>query len=435
MADLSGALAWLESHINLEAIEAGRHLAPTLDRIAGLCRLMGDPQHSFPVIHITGTNGKGSVARIVTALMRSKGLTVGTYTSPDLERINERIAWNGQAIDDAGLTEVLGALADLETLTPQVASRFELLTAAAFRYFADVAVDVGVIEVGLGGRWDATNVVSAQVAVVTNVSMDHQAILGPSLRDIAAEKAGIIKTGATLILGETAPDLAAVFKSTAQGAGEVEVWERGADFDCASSTLAHGGRLVHLRTPKAEYPGTFLAMHGAHQGHNAACAVAAAEAFFAAPVEPEVVAEALGTVSNPGRMEVVGRAPLVVLDGAHNPAGAAAASATLAEEFVVEGRRIAVVGFLQGRDPLEMLRALAGRSGFATVLACPPPSPRAMAPIDVIAAAAQLGLPAEACDSVETALKRAGEMAGADDMVLVTGSLYLVGRARHILMG
>jgi dihydrofolate synthase/folylpolyglutamate synthase len=149
--------------------------------------LMGDPQHAYPVIHITGTNGKGSVARMVTALLVARGLRVGTYTSPHLERVNERMAWNGEPIPDEDLAEVIGAVAELETLLESPPTHFEILTAAAFRWFADVAVDVAVIEVGLGGRWDATNVADAQVAVLTNVSLDHAETIGPGLTDIATE--------------------------------------------------------------------------------------------------------------------------------------------------------------------------------------------------------------------------------------------------------
>ncbi|MHB1486356.1 MAG: bifunctional folylpolyglutamate synthase/dihydrofolate synthase [Acidimicrobiales bacterium] len=432
--DLGQALAWLESHVNLEAIEAGHHAAPTLERITALCTLLGDPQVAYPVIHITGTNGKGSVARMLTGLLVAKGLSVGTYTSPDLEQINERVAWNDDPISDEDLTNGLWALRQLEALMAEPASRFELLTACAFAYFADVVVDVAVVEVGLGGRWDATNVVVSQVDIVTNVSMDHEDILGPDLADIASEKAGIIKPGATLVLGETDPGLAAIFKAKAGKAGEVTVWEREREFACESNRLAHGGRVVDLRTPGGRYPEVFLSLHGAHQGLNAACALAGAEAFFATPLDEGVVAEALGQVTHPGRLEVVGHAPLVVLDGAHNPAGAQTTRASLAEEFVVVGDRIVVMGLLRGRDPFEMLRAL-GPGAFQVLIACAPPSPRAMPAVELAAAAEMLDLRAEVAGSVDGAVERALKLAGPDDMVLVTGSIYLVGAARHIIVG
>ncbi|HEX5265449.1 MAG TPA: hypothetical protein VFW24_01630, partial [Acidimicrobiales bacterium] len=165
--NLPEALAWLESHVNLEAIMRGRKEAPTLDRIRELTGLMGDPQRAYPVVHITGTNGKGSTARMITSLLMARGLSVGTYTSPDLQRVNERLAWNGAPVGDDDLADLLSALADLEDLMTAAPHRFDLLTAAAFRWFADQAVDVGVLEVGLGGLWDATNVADGVVAVVT----------------------------------------------------------------------------------------------------------------------------------------------------------------------------------------------------------------------------------------------------------------------------
>jgi dihydrofolate synthase/folylpolyglutamate synthase len=183
----------------------GRANLPTLDRIRALCDLMGDPQLSAPVIHVTGTNGKGSTVGIVAELLVAVGLSVGAFTSPDLTVINERITRNGEPIGDPELIEVLGSLAALEPLLDSKPTRFDLLTAAAFRWFADVAVDVAVVEVGLGGRWDATNVVEPAVAVVTNVSEDHLEVLGPTLIDVAREKAGIVKAGSLVVLGETDP--------------------------------------------------------------------------------------------------------------------------------------------------------------------------------------------------------------------------------------
>ena len=259
---------------------------------------------------------------------------MGTYTSPNLARVNERLARNGEPIDDQELAEVLGALAVLEPLLPERTTRFELLTAAAFRWFADSPVDVAVIEVGLGGRWDATNVVEPDVAVITNVSYDHVEILGPTLVDIATEKAGIIKPGCRVVVGETDPELLEVFTAAADERGAAETWVRGVEFDCVASRVAVGGRLLDLRTPGARYPEVFLSLHGAHQGDNAACAVAAAEAFFGAPLAPEVV-EARPGLGARARVawRSSGRAPVIVLDGAHNVAGAQALARALVAEF------------------------------------------------------------------------------------------------------
>jgi dihydrofolate synthase/folylpolyglutamate synthase len=403
--------------------------ARRLDRVRRLLELMGDPQQSYPAIHITGTNGKGSVARMVTALLAARGLNVGTYTSPHLERLNERMAWGGDPIPDDDLAEVIGAVAELEPLLESPPTYFEILTAAAFRWFADVAVDVAVIEVGLGGRWDATNVVDAQVAVITNVSLDHAETIGPELTDIATEKVGIVKPESTLVLAETAPDLLEIFEA----AGAADTWIRGRDFRCGTNRLAHEGRVVDLYTPAAAYEGLYLPVHGPFQGDNAAVALAAVEAFFGAPLASEVVAEAFAGLRLPGRLEVVSRHPLCVLDGAHNPAGGIAATAALNEAFgpVISGR-ILVIGLLQGRDPDEMLRCF-GAADARLVVACPPPSPRALPAATVADAARALGVPAEEATSVSEAVATALALAGPEELVHVTGSLYVVGAARSAL--
>lgn len=416
----------------------GRTSVPTLERITALCRLLGDPQLAAPLIHVTGTNGKGSTVGILTELLSTVGLTVGTFTSPDLTAINERITRNGEPITDAELIEVLASLAALEPLIDGTPTRFDLLTAAAFRWFADVAVDVAVVEVGLGGRWDATNVVEPVVAVVTNVSEDHLEVLGPTLMDVAREKAGIIKTGTHLILGETDAELAGIFLAAADSVGAACVWRRGSsegdgDFACGANDVAVGGRLVDLRTPGGHYEQVFLGLHGAHQGDNAAVALAAAEAFFAAALDDDIVRTALGSVRVPGRLEVVGRSPLVVLDGAHNAAGARALALALAGDFAVEGPKVAVVGMLGGRDPVAMMAALAS-GGVTQVVVCPAPSPRALPVPDLLAAARQAGVPAEAAESVPAACELGIQRAGESGLVVVTGSLYVVGEARSIFV-
>lgn len=391
--------------------------------------LMGDPQRSYPVIHLTGTNGKGSTARMITALLVGRGLSVGTYTSPDLQGVNERLTWNAEPISDEALAEVLEGVIRLEELTGAVPTRFEVLTAAAYRWFADVAVDVAVVEVGLGGRWDATNVANAEVAVVTNVSLDHAEILGPTLSDIAWEKAGIVKPTSRLVLGETDATLAPLFRH----AGAAATLERGIDFGCEDNQPAHGGRLVDLRTRASSYEEVYVPLHGSHQGDNAAIALAAAETFFEAPLAPEVVEEALAEVRVPGRMEVVSRHPLVILDGAHNPAGAEAAATTLASEFSATRGRVIVIGLLRGRDAGEMLRILGGPHTRA-VVACSPPSPRALPAAEVAGAAQGMGLHAVTADSVAAAVERGMALSGSEDLVFVTGSLYVVGAARDRLV-
>jgi dihydrofolate synthase/folylpolyglutamate synthase len=406
---------------------------PTLDRMVRLMDLMAEPQHQYPVIHLTGTNGKTSTARIVAALLQAKGLTVGTFTSPHLERINERLTAGGVPVTDDELAELLSSIALLEPLLGGARlTWFEILTAAAYRWFAERPVHAAVVEVGLGGRWDATNVADGQVAVVTNIGLDHTEFLGPTRAHVAEEKAGIIKPGSILILGETDPELAPIFRD--QGADAV--WERDHDFGLLSNQRAVGGRLLTVRTPGAQYDNVFLALHGAHQGDNFAAALAATEAFFDAPLAPEVVAEAAATVESPGRLEVVARHPLVILDGVKNQEGARAAALAVAEEFDGGRSRILVIGMLRGHEPEEILTSLeADRASLIVV--CPAPTPRTYPP-EELADAARLvapGVEVVTADSVAGAVDLARETAGEDDLILVTGSLYVVGAARAAILG
>ena len=418
------ALAYLDEHTDLERLVAGTWEPPTLERMRVLSDLLAEPQRAQPAIHVTGTNGKGSTVRLLSSLLAAHNLAVGTYTSPDLERVNERLSRNGEPIDDESFADVVAAIADVEGLSGVRPHRFEVLTLAAFRWFADAPVDAAVVEVGLGGRWDATNVVDASVAVVTNVGLDHTEVLGPTRADVAGEKAGIVKPGSTLVLGETDPALVPIFEREEPAA----LWLRDRDFGCTSNQVAVGGRSLDLFTPSARYDEVFVALHGSHQGENAAVALAAAEAFFGRPLHEEVVREAFATVQVPGRFEVVGRSPLVVLDGAHNPDGARAAASTLGD-FAIGGERILVVGMNQGRDPVEMLEALDARSARA-VVATSADWVRAMPPVDIADAARSLGVDAEVVPSVGAALERAIGVASEEDLVLVAGSLYVVGEAR-----
>jgi dihydrofolate synthase/folylpolyglutamate synthase len=434
--NVKDARAWLDAHVNLESagLPPGadrRATAPTLKRIEELVRLLGSPHESYPVIHLTGTNGKTSVARMTAELLEMSGLSVGTYTSPHLERVNERIVWNGDPVDDPTLARLLSRIADVEPHLAERPSYFEILTAAAFTWFSDVAVDVAVAEVGVGGTWDATNVVDGQVAVITNVSVDHVEYLGPTREQIAAEKAGIVKPGSTLVLGETDPALVGAFLER----GAREVVRRGIDFGVAANRPAHAGRLVELFTPDARYDEVYLPLHGAHQADNAAAALMGAEAFLGRPLAEDVVTDAFAAVRSPGRLEVVRHQPLVLLDGAHNVAGAGALRAALMEEFPSSPRTL-VVGLLREKDPHEMLAALDARS-TARLICCRPPSPRALDPAAVAAAATDLGVnPArvQTFETVEEAVRHALEVTDANQQIVVTGSLYVVGEARHALL-
>jgi len=426
---LPEALAWLDDHVDFESRMPRRRAVPTLQRMRALTALLGEPQQSIPSIHITGTNGKGSTTTMATSLLMAKGLTVGTYTSPNLHAVRERLAHNGEAIDDASLTDVLSELALLEPLLPERPTRFELLTAAALSWFSTEAVDAMVVEVGLGGTWDCTNVVQGDVAVLTNVSYDHTDVLGPTLEGIATDKAGIIEPGSRVVVGEMAPALADIVTRRAREVGAASVWMAGRDFGCESNQVAVGGRLVTLWTPGGRYEDILVPLHGAHQGLNASVALAAVEAFFGDALDAEVVEEGLAAVRVPGRLEVLGRRPLLLVDGAHNAAGMAALAHALTEEFAVDGESVAVVGMLSGRDPSAMLAPLVA-VGVSTIIACEPDSPRAMPAAAVSEAGRALGVAVFEEQNVIDALRMARGMVDADGLVVVAGSLYVVGAAR-----
>lgn len=424
----SAALDYLDAHAVYE--KTGAIDAPSLQTIERLLSVMGDPHRTYPVIHITGTNGKGSTSQMITRLLMAHGLTVGTYSSPHLERINERMSHNCEPISDDEFGEQVGAVADLALLAGVHPTYFEVVTAAALRWFSDIAVDVAVVEVGLLGRWDATNVVDAQVAVITNVELDHMEFAGPTKADIANEKAGIIKANSAVVIGEIEPDLVAIFRE----AGGAVAFERGEQFDCLENQLAVGGRLVDLRTPTTVYSDVFVPLHGRHQGDNAAVALTAVEAFFASPVPEELVIEAFQNVLMPGRFEVLNHLPLVIVDGAHNPAGADTCAQVFFEDFHPEGRRILIVGCLRGRDPVQLLGALRADE-YDVVFCCTAPSPRGLPAAELAAAARRVG-----CDdvhevaSVTTACQRALDMAGVDDAIVAAGSMYVVGEVRPYML-
>jgi dihydrofolate synthase / folylpolyglutamate synthase len=438
MLDPRDARAWLDAHVNLETGVgvparggAGKRLL-AVERQRPLMELLGSPQTEYPVVHLTGTNGKTSVARMTAALLEAAGLWVGSYTSPHLDRVNERMVWNGEPIDDATLDELLVAVAAVEDLLPDAPSYFEILTAAALRWFGDIAVDAAVVEVGLGGSGDATNVVDAAVAVVTNISIDHVEYIGPTLDDIAIEKAGIVKRDSILVLGETDPALVPHFLAR----NPERVVQRDVDFGVRANHLAVGGRVLDLYTPRAKYRDVFLALHGAHQADNAAIALTAAESFLGQALDPELVTDAFVAVRTPGRLEVVGHQPLVLLDGVKNVAGALALRAALTEEFA-DSPRTLVVGLMREKEPHEMLDAL-GVLDAARVVCCRPQSPRGHDPEVVAQAAYELGVDrsrVDVIDDVEDAVRAAIAAAPPDGQVVITGSLYVVSPARAFLVG
>jgi dihydrofolate synthase / folylpolyglutamate synthase len=451
----AGALAYLDAHVNYQTgvvndragvapwvaspVSAGSGLAPrrldppSLSRMRNLLHFLGDPHFDLQILHITGTNGKGSTARMATELLLASGLSVGTLISPHLVSINERLARNGEPITDEAFAEVMGAVALAERASGERCSHFELVTAAAFRWFGDLAVESAVIEVGAGGRWDATNVADGLVAAITNISLDHMEWFGDTTLDIAREKVGIVKSGAVAVIGETDPVLADYLARESCAAGAAEIWMKGVDFAADSNRVAVGGRICTLRTPTTTYRDVVVPLHGAHQGENASVALTAVEGFLGAPLAADIVQAGFAVVTHPGRMEIIDRAPLTILDGAHNPAGAAAAARTLDEEFAANPGRVIVMGLLVGRDPGEVIDALEADRAHLVVV-CPPPSPRAMDPQIIVGECERRGIRAIVERDIRKAVAIARSEAASDDCVLITGSLYLVGAVRGLLV-
>lgn len=418
------ALRYLDERSNYE--RTGRVDSPSTHNIDQLMDAIANPQHAYRSIHITGTNGKGSTAQIITKLLMAHGLRVGTYSSPHLDRINDRICIDGEPISDEEFGLQIGAISDLEVIAGVRPSFFEIMTAAMFRWFADEAVDVAVIEVGMLGRWDATNVINSDVAVITNIALDHTEYAGPTVKHIATEKAGIIKPSSIVVLGETDEILREIFLKPNARARIL----RGDDFDCEDNRLAVGGRLISVRTPRTVYEDILVPLHGQHQGENASLAICAVEAFFDAIIDRQILDAALESVVMPGRFEVLAHQPLVIVDGAHNPAGAKVCAEVFFEDFNMQGRKILVTGALRSRDPDELLTTFRANE-FDVVITCTPPSPRGLPAEEMAEVARRIGC-AEVivADSVESACDLALKIAQSQDAVLVAGSLYIVSSAR-----
>lgn len=422
------ALAWLESHVDFERVAPNRAALPSLDQVHATLAAIADPHRDYPCVHLTGTNGKGTTTTLVSALLASTGLRVGTFTSPDLHAINERIAINGEPIADDDFIELLARLYDVEQVTGIALTRFELLTVAAFLHFSDEGVDVAVIEVGLGGTWDSTNVIDGDVTVLTNVDLDHTAVLGPTVSDIARDKVGIFRTDAIAIVGTTNAVVVDIARTRASAIGAA-LWCASDHFELLENELAVGGRMVSIRTPYATYEDVLLSLHGIHQGVNAATALVAAEAFLGRELGDEIVRSTFGAARMPGRLELISRRPMIVVDGAHNPAGVQALCATLDGAFHVTGDRRCVLGMLKGREVRDMVEPLVAL-GFREFHCCAPDSPRAMSVTEVAAAVRDAGGEALEHPSVKAALAYARERSGDDDLIMACGSLYLVAEVR-----
>jgi dihydrofolate synthase/folylpolyglutamate synthase len=436
-----------EVEAELEARWPETRIAPSLDRIAMLVDVLGQPQRSYPVVHVAGTNGKTSTVRMIDALLTRIGLRTGRYISPHLQLVTERIGLDGVPIDSERYVETFRDVATYVSMVDGRSevpmSKFEVLTAMAFAAFADAPVDAAVVEVGLGGSWDATNVADARVAVITPIDVDHVDYLGPDLESIAREKAGVIKPGSTLILGPQRPE---VTRTVLERAVEIDatVAREGSEFGVLERTVAVGGQLLRLQGLGGVYDEVFLPLHGAHQATNAATALAAVEAFFGAgpdrAIDIDVVREGFASATSPGRLERVRSAPAVLLDAAHNPAGARALATALGEDFGFR-RLVGVVGVMADKDAAGILEAL--EPVLTDLVVTRATGPRAMDAEELGALAREiLGgdrvvVEPRLVDAVEAAVALAESTDDPDEPVagggvVVTGSVVTVGQARSL---
>ncbi|WP_139977871.1 bifunctional tetrahydrofolate synthase/dihydrofolate synthase [Nocardioides litoris] len=422
-------------------------LEPSLDRIQAFCELLGDPQRTFRSIHLTGTNGKTSTARMIDALLRSLELRTGRFTSPHVQRMTERISIDGEPMDDEAFVRAFNDVAPYTHLVdadqPHPLSFFETVVGMAYAAFADAPVDVAVVEVGMGGSWDATNVIDADVAVLLPIAVDHARYLGETPAQVAREKVGIIKPGATVVVAQQEPDVAAVIVERAVEVGAT-IAREGLELGVVARSPAVGGQLVSLQGLRARYDDLFLPLFGAHQAQNAALALAAVEAFVGElPLGDEVVREAFAAVTSPGRLEIVRRSPTIVLDAAHNPHGAEATAAALEDSFQLDPV-VGVIGVMGDKDAEGLLVAF--EPHLAHVVVTQSSSGRATPAAELARVAVEVfgedrvTVEPRLADAIDTAaaLAEAGEALAGSSLssgaVLVTGSVVTVGEARSLLV-
>ena len=420
-------------------------LDPSLDRIEAFTELLGDPQRAYPVIHLTGTNGKTSTARMIDTIIRATGLRTGRFTSPHVESMTERISLDGDPLSEERFVEAYNDVAAYAALVDRDGdhplSFFETVVGMAYAAFADAPVDAAVVEVGMGGSWDATNVADGKVAVILPVSVDHARYLGESPEVIAREKVGIIKPGATVVSALQSPEVDAVVAERVAEVGATLLRE-GIDFGVVHRAAAVGGQMMRLQGLRAEYDEVFLPLYGAHQAQNAAVALAAVEAFAGGePLDAELVRDAFGQVTSPGRLEVIRRSPTILLDAAHNPHGAAATVEALEDSFTFSPL-IGVVGVMEDKDYENLLAVF--EPMFAAIVCTQNSTPRAL-PAEELAEVARgifgvdrVHVARRLDDAIDQAATLAesggvfGEAIGSGG-VLVTGSVVTVGEARRLL--
>ena len=420
-------------------------IEPSLDRISHLMTLLGDPQFAYPVIHITGTNGKTSTARMIESLLRALGLRTGLVTSPHLHQVSERIRLNGDPIPAAKFVEIYDelepylAIVDSESLANggPAMSYFEVLTGMAFAAFADAPVDVAVVEVGMGGTWDATNVVSPLVSVVMPIGLDHAEYLGDTVELVATEKSGIIKTGAIAVLSYQDPIPAEILLKRAVLV-DAAVARQGVEFSVRDRAMAIGGQALNLDGLNGNYDEILLPLFGAHQAANASVALAAVEAFFGGTVTLDIdaVREGFGSVTSPGRMEIVRRSPTVIVDAAHNPHGAISLATALEESFTFE-QIIGVVSVMADKDVLGLLQAL--EPVFNEIVVTWNGAARAMKSLELAEIAIQVfgedrvQVEANLASAIDKAIAIADE-AGLNGVgVVVTGSVVTAASGRALM--
>jgi len=466
--DIEERLREVEREIGSRRAE--HQISPTLDRIAALVSLLGDPQRSYPVVHVTGTNGKTSTTRMIETLLRERGLRTGRFTSPHLVSMRERIAVDGEPLPADRFIELYDEIKPYVQLVddqqPAPMSFFEVLTGMMFAAFADAPVDVAVIEVGLGGRWDATNVADGAVAVITPVAMDHMQWLGDTIEEIATEKAGIIKPGAVAVLAQQQVEAAEVILERVALVGAT-VAREGFEFGVLNRELALGGQQLTLQGLRGTYDDIFLPLFGTYQASNAAVALAAVEAFAGVPVtepvgddgssitlgpglsdraglDPDLVRAGFAKVSSPGRLDILRRSPTVIADAAHNPAGMAATIAALTESFNFD-QIIGVVAVPEDKDVAGLLEEL--EPALSDIVVTTNSSPRSMPAAELAELAIEIfgedrvrvaerlddaiDLAASIADVFDAEAVARGLPGGA--AVLVTGSVVTAGDAQLLL--
>jgi dihydrofolate synthase/folylpolyglutamate synthase len=413
-------------------------IAPTLERIAALMDILGSPQLTYPTIHVGGTNGKTTTARMIDSLLFEMGLRTGRFTSPHLESYLERISINGQSINAKELIFSFNDLSPYLDLTDtkfeNPISFFEAMTALAFVAFAEHPIDVGVIEVGMGGQWDATNVVDADVSVITPIGLDHMEYLGNTIAEIAATKAGIIKEQGFVVLAQQSPEAAVELLRRAAEVG-ADVAREGLEYSIDSRAIAVGGQLISITGLRGHYDEIFLPLHGKHQASNAAAALIAVEAFFGEQdLDIDAVRAGFANVTSPGRCEIIHRDPTIILDAAHNPHGAKAIAETLQTEFTFDDVT-GIVALMADKDVLGILQAL--EPVMNQIIVTTNSSERSMSVADLTKLANQV-FGADrvlAADNLTAAIDKAiqGSVRPLSEeslAIVITGSVVTVGEAR-----